>query len=495
MAMYRIKFEDMLFLRFAIDVSPEVTVELTAILLADRSRLVDARTGFGGMECVRNIKSSNPIQPISQRFVSHLSFIVEIVIQIKMISSQSLINKTIVRKLLTLSESMSHNYVIPPFVPVSLREAFHAHGIAIPQQIRNPNPRRLHRYPMGSCDGRTIEAAPVETVDYIIDQIRSMDEWDLNAKFITTPSSLSAKWVLNPRIVEIDYLLNGTPFNFRHCEVCGSVRVKSAMFFSSTESTSGGHPSSDGQASQYLIDVATRYGLYNSNILIKNARWYRKYDTNLAWLLIDTLVILIGENITNPDRQAVELSDTTDRFYVSNNVYRMRYCLHCGNSHKCPLVNLDSSSLSSLSSLSSSSESVGDQHINSWLDDANVTREWLINYIRGHSLSPTSPSPPEDGHSPSNELRDTNPHPEEGEISAVRRSGFAVSVFGRSSSALRGALPPDSGRSSFTERLCTTPEKSPESDDETHGLNRFCSTMSNVHGEYEAQRRRVDEYE
>ena len=55
MAMYRIKFEDMLFLRFVIDVSPEVTVELTAILLADRSRLVDARTGFGGMEFVRNI--------------------------------------------------------------------------------------------------------------------------------------------------------------------------------------------------------------------------------------------------------------------------------------------------------------------------------------------------------------------------------------------------------------------------------------------------------
>ena len=367
---------------------------------------------------------------------------------------------------------MSHNYVIPPFVPVSLREAFHAHGITIPQQIRNPNPRRLHRYPMGSCDGRTIEAAPVETVDYIIDQIRSMDEWDLNAKFITTPSSLSAKWVLNPRIVEIDYLLNGTPFNFRHCEVCGSVRVKSAMFFSSTESNG----TSGGQASQYLIDVATRYGLYNSNILIKNARSYRKYDTNLAWMLIDTLVILVGENITNPDRQAVELSDTTDRFYVSNNVYRMRYCLHCGNSHKCPLVNLDSSlsSLSSLSSSSSSSESVGDQHINSWLDDVNVTREWLINYIRGHSLSPTSPSPPDDSHSQSDELRDTNSHPEEGEISAFGRSSFAVK-----------------------ERLCTTPEKSPdlESDDETHGLNRFCSTMTNVHGEYEAQRRRVDEYE
>ena len=82
------------------------------------------------------------------------------------------------------------------------------------------------------------------------------------------------------------------------------------------------------------------------------------------------------------------------------------------------------------------------------------------------------------------ELSISNPIDRQPFVTSLRRSSSAVSAFGRSSFAVK-------------ERLCTTPEKSPdlESDDETHGLNRFCSTMTNVHGEYEAQRRRVDEYE
>ena len=56
MAVYRTTFDERLFLRFAIDASAEVTVDDAEILLTDISRLVDARTGFGGMDFVRNIK-------------------------------------------------------------------------------------------------------------------------------------------------------------------------------------------------------------------------------------------------------------------------------------------------------------------------------------------------------------------------------------------------------------------------------------------------------